>query len=64
MRSPKRPRAVSWPVTLRRVQGWLTPWVLLRRWWQARSTRPPPPELRALLDDVGQGRPLDLYLRC
>ncbi len=60
--APSRP--VSWPVTLRRVQGWLTPWVLLCRWWQAWSTRPPPAELRALLDVVGQGRPLYLYLRC
>ena len=59
-----RPRPVSWPVTLRRGQGWLTPWVRLWRWWQAWSTHPPPPELRALLDAVGQGRPLYLYLRC
>ncbi len=27
------------------------------------SNAPPPPELRALLDAVGQGHPLDLYLR-
>ena len=59
-----RPPPVSWPVTLRRVQGWLTPWVLLWRWWHAWSTLPPPPELWALLDAVGQGRPLYLYLRC
>ncbi len=59
-----RPQLVSWPVTLRRVQGWLAPWVLLWRWWRAWSTRPPPPELRALLDAVGGGRPLYLYLRC
>jgi hypothetical protein len=59
-----RRRPVCWPLTLRRVQGWLAPWVLLWRWWQAWSTCPPPPELRALLDAVGQGHPLYLYLRC
>jgi hypothetical protein len=32
--------------------------------WRAWSSAPPPPELLALLDSVGQGRPLDLYLRC
>jgi hypothetical protein len=26
---------VAWPVTLRRVRGWLTPWVVLGRWWLA-----------------------------
>ena len=55
---------VPWPMTLRRVRGWLDPWSFLWRCWRAWSTAPPPPELRALLDAVGQGRPLNLYLRC
>ena len=58
---PSRP--VSWPRTLRQVRGWLDPWTFLWRCWRAWSNAPPPPELRALLDAVGQGRPLDLYLR-
>jgi hypothetical protein len=55
---------VAWPTTLRRVRGWLDPWSFLGRCWRAWSTAPPPPELQALLDAVGRGRPLDLYLRC
>ena len=43
--------------------GWLDPWTFLWRCWHAWSSAPPPPELRALLDAVGQGHPLDLYLR-
>jgi SRSO17 transposase len=57
------PRPVSWPRTLRHVRGWLDPWTFLWRCWRAWSNAPPPPELLALLDSVGQGRPLDLYLR-
>jgi hypothetical protein len=45
------------------VRGWLDPWTFLWLGWLAWSNVPPPPELRALLDAVGQGRPLDLYLR-
>ena len=57
------PRPASWPRTLRQVRGWLDPWTFLWRIWRAWSNAPRPPELRALLDAVGQGRPLDLYLR-
>jgi hypothetical protein len=53
---------VAWPVTLRRVRGWLTPWVVLGRWWRAWSTGPPPAQLRLLLDTAHAGRPLHLYL--
>jgi hypothetical protein len=54
---------VSWPVTVRQVRGWLAPWHLLGRCWRAWSSRPPPAELQALLDAVGAGRPLYLFLR-
>jgi hypothetical protein len=54
---------VPWPVTIRQVRGWLAPWHFLRRCWQAWSSRPPPAELQALLDAVGAGRPLYLFLR-
>src|SRR5581483_9817103 len=57
---PSRP--VSWPQAPRQVRGWLDPWTFLWRGWRAWSTAPPPPELRALLDAVGQGHPLALYL--
>lgn len=53
----------SWPQALRRVRGWLQPWTVLRRCWQAWSTLPPPPELQALLNWVADGRPINLYLR-
>jgi hypothetical protein len=55
----KLPR--SWPVALRRVRGWLDPWVMLWRFWRAWSKAPPPPPLQALLDAVGEGHSLDLY---
>jgi hypothetical protein len=47
---------------LRRVRAWLTPWVALGRYWRAWSTALPPTQLRLLLDAVGAGRPLHLYL--
>jgi hypothetical protein len=53
---------VSWPVTLRRVRGWLTPWVVLGRWWRAWSPAPLPFQLRLLLDAVAAGQSLHLYL--
>ena len=37
----RQPVLASWPVTLRRVRGWLTPWVVLGRCWRAWSTAPP-----------------------
>ena len=57
------PYPVSWPRTLRHVRAWLDPWTFLWRCWRAWSNAPPPPELRALLDAVGHGHPLNLYLR-
>src|SRR5436309_772716 len=59
----RRAGPVSWPMTVRLVRGWLTPWHLLGRCWRAWSSRPPPAELQALLDAVGAGRPLYLFLR-
>jgi DDE superfamily endonuclease len=52
------------PAALRRVRSWLAPWHFLGRCWRAWSEAPPPPPLQALLDAVGMGRPLNLYLRC
>jgi hypothetical protein len=51
--------AVTWPVALRRVRAWLTPWLLLQRCWRAWPTSPP---VQAMLDWVAAGRPLYLYL--
>jgi hypothetical protein len=48
---------------LRAVRGWLEPWIMLRRYWQAFSEMPPPPQLRALLEQVFSGRGLYLYAR-
>src|SRR5918993_61852 len=52
----------SWPVALRRVRGWLDPWVMLWRYWRAWSKAPPPPQLRALLEALQRGHSLDLYV--
>jgi hypothetical protein len=60
---PERGGLVPWPVTVRQVRGWLAPWHFLQRCWHAWSSRPPPAELQALLDAVGAGRPLYLFLR-
>ena len=54
--------APSWPVTLRRIRGWLIPHTLLQRIWQAWSAEPLPPQLRALLVAVATGQTLRLYL--
>ena len=32
----------SWPKALRAVRAWLTPWLLLQRWWKAWTHEPPP----------------------
>jgi len=45
------------------VRGWLNPWTFLQRCWHAWSGLPLPPELQALVDWVGTGRALNLYLR-
>ncbi len=43
---------VTWPQALRRVRAWLEPYLLLRRYWQAWSVKPPPQRLQRLLDYV------------
>lgn len=55
--------APCWPQALRPVRGWLQPWYVLTRCWQAWSDLPPPPEVQALLNWVADGRPINLYLR-
>lgn len=44
-------------------EGWLEPWVMLWRYWRAFSYRPPPKELKALLELVSSGRSIYLYVR-
>ncbi|MBI3970960.1 MAG: hypothetical protein HY332_06695 [Chloroflexi bacterium] len=64
-RRPAPPPAwPSWPVALRHVRSWLFPWTVLWRIWRAWSTAAPPPELQSLLDLVGAGYRLHLYVRC
>jgi len=54
--------APSWPRALRAVRAWLSPWIVLQRWWQAWSDRPPPPQLQALMNSVAAGHGLHLYI--
>jgi hypothetical protein len=54
---------VSWPEALRAVRGWLEPWVMLWRYWRAFSDKPPPKEIRLLLERVFSGRELYLCVR-
>jgi hypothetical protein len=56
----RRP-TVCWPSALRKVRGWLEPWLMLGRYWRAWSPLPPPPELQALLTWVQRGLPIYLY---
>jgi hypothetical protein len=56
------PLPPSWPRAIRAVRAWLTPWITLQRWWQARSKPPPPPQLQALMNSVAAGRGLHLYI--
>jgi hypothetical protein len=51
----------SWPVALRAVRAWLTPWSVLVRCWQSWSPAPPPQQLQRLLDALARGQPLHLY---
>jgi len=44
------------------VRAWLTPWLLLQRCWTAWTNKPPPRELQQLLNAVGNGHALNLYL--
>jgi hypothetical protein len=53
----------SWPAALRYVRSWLVPWSSLWRIWRAWYSAPSPPELQWLLDLVGAGYSLYLYLR-
>jgi hypothetical protein len=54
---------VSWPEALRAVRGWLEPWVMMWRYWRAFSDKPPPKEIRLLLERVFSGRELYLCVR-
>jgi DDE superfamily endonuclease len=57
-----RPR-VSWPEALRAMRAWLEAWVRLWRYWRAFSDKPPPRELRVLLERLFSGEGLYLYVR-
>lgn len=59
---PRPAPGPSWPVALRRVRSWLTPWSRLWRCWRAWSTGPPPEALHDLLTAVAAGHPVDLYV--
>jgi hypothetical protein len=52
----------SWPAAVRAVRAWLTPWSVLWRCWRSWSPAPPPQQLQRLLDGLGTGRPVNLYL--
>lgn len=56
---PRDPRC--WPLALRRVRAWLDPAWFLWRLWRAWSDQPPPDALRALLDWLNHGYPIDAY---
>jgi hypothetical protein len=59
-----KPPVGSWPEALRKVRGWLEPYVMLLRYcWRAFTDLPPPRELEALLERVYSGRGLYLYAR-
>ncbi len=53
---------LCWPEALRKVRTWLEPYVMLWRYWKAYSDRPPPKELRRLLEWVFVGKGLYLYV--
>ncbi len=59
---PRAGGGVSWPQALRRVRGWLAPWVWLQRCWRGWSTSPPPRQLQQALEGVGAEDPIYLYL--
>ena len=58
---PQQP--LSWPKALRAVRAWLAPFRWLTRCWNTWAQAPPPSELAALLEAVGSGVPINLYLR-
>ena len=55
-------RPPSWPRAIRAVRAWLSPWIVLQRWWQAWSKAPPPLQLQALMNSLAVGRGLHLYI--
>jgi hypothetical protein len=57
-----RQHPLRWPEALRKVRTWLEPYVMLMRYWKAYSNRPPPKELRRLLEWVFVGKGLYLYV--
>ena len=57
------PPPSSWPRAIRAVRAWLSPWIALQRWWAAWSKAPPPRQLQELLNSVGAGHGLHLYIR-
>jgi hypothetical protein len=61
MQAAPRPR-LCWPAALRAVRAWLEPWIMLWRYWRAWSTRPPPRPLQVLLDHLGRGHGIYLYV--
>ena len=60
-RTDTQPPPLSWPRALRKVRSWLTPYVMLWRYWRAFSGMPPPQELRVLLERLFAGRGFRLY---
>src|SRR4051812_8284255 len=52
----------SWPKALRAVRAWLTPWLLLQRWWHAWTHEPPPEQLQQLLNALERGHAINQYL--
>jgi hypothetical protein len=44
------------------VRSWLTPAIALTHWWYSWSNAPPSTELQILIDAVGTGHGLHLYL--
>lgn len=52
----------KWSTLLHQVRLWLEPFVWVWQAWRAFSTERPPRPLFLLLDRVGQGRPLPMYV--
>jgi hypothetical protein len=57
-RTDQKAAHVSWSAWLRRVRGWLEPFVLVWRYWKAFTPARPPRLLRALLEGCRRGTPL------
>ncbi len=53
---------MSWSALLRRVRGWLEPFVWMWRYWRAFSRGAPPRQLRDLLEGCRRGGSLYLYV--